>query len=242
MEQRFPMQHSHIIAMGGGGFSMEPDNLRLDHYILEKAGKPNPVVCFVPTAGGDADDYIAQFYHSYRKLPCRPRHLPLFKPPGDIAGCIAESDVIYVGGGNTRNLLAIWREWGVDALLRQAWERGTLLCGLSAGAICWFEHGVTDSAGPLAPVRCLGFLSGTCVPHYDAQTHRRPAFHEFLRQSLLTNGYGLDDGAAAYFVDGEVSEFVSSRVHARAFYVRKKNGQVIEEPRDTRLLPPPPGS
>lgn len=239
MDQTFPMQHSHIIAMGGGGFSMEPDNLRLDHYILEKAGKPNPIVCFVPTAGGDADEYIGRFYQSYRKLPCRPRHLPLFKPPTNIAACIGESDVIYVGGGNTRNMLAIWREWGVDLMLWRAWEKGTLLCGLSAGAICWFEHGVTDSAGPLAPMRCLGFLSGTCVPHYDAQTHRRPAFHDYLRQGKLSAGYGLDDGAAAYFVGGKATEFVSSRPHARAFHVQADHGHVTEEALHTRLLPAP---
>jgi len=194
-------------------------------------------VCFVPTAGGDADEYIGLFYHSYRKLPCRPRHLPLFKPPANIAACIAESDVIYVGGGNTRNMLAIWREWGVDLMLWQAWEKGTLLCGLSAGAICWFEYGVTDSAGPLAPMRCLGFLSGTCVPHYDAQTHRRPAFHDYLRQGKLSAGYGLDDGAAAYFVGGKATEFVSSRPHARAFHVWADNGHVTEETLATRLLP-----
>jgi peptidase E len=223
--------------MGGGGFSMEPDNLRLDRFVLEKARKPNPVVCFVPTASGDAQDYIGRFYDAFRKLPCQPRHLSMVKPPWDLPTYIAECDVIYVGGGNTRNLLAIWREWQLDAMMRHAWENGTVLAGLSAGAICWFEHGLTDSAGPLRPIRCLGFLGGSCAPHFDGEAGRRPAFHACIREGTLPSGYGLDDGAALYYVGTEVADVVSSRPHARAFRVRPNHGDTVEEPIQPRLLP-----
>lgn len=230
------MPAGHIIAMGGGGFAMEPDNLRLDRYILRQARQANPTVCFLPTASGDAESYIARFYAAFSELPCRPRHLSLFKPPLDLAAFLAECDVIYVGGGNTRNMLAIWREWHLDSLLRDAWERGMLLCGLSAGAICWFEYGLTDSAGPLAPMPCLGFLPGSCAPHYDGEAQRRPVFHASIQNGTLPAGYALDDGAAMHFVGGTVTEIVSSRPQARAYRVRREAERIVEEPLRTTFL------
>src|SRR5690606_24677021 len=131
-----------IIAMGGGGFSMEPDNTLLDEYILcqSKAKKPN--ICFIPTASGDSDGYIQRFYNFFEKKECKPFHLSLFKGHTDrIEEFILSHDIIYVGGGNTRNMLVLWREWGVDKFLRKAYENGVLLCGISAGSICWFEEG-----------------------------------------------------------------------------------------------------
>lgn len=149
-----------IIALGGGGFSMEPDNPLLDAYILKQSGKPVPSICFVPTASGDSDQYTNRFYHFFEKMPCQPSHLSLFKPPArDIEGFIMEKDIIYVGGGCTKNLVALWKEWGLDALLKKAWNQGIILAGISAGSLCWFEEGVTDSFGDekLDPLKCLGF-------------------------------------------------------------------------------------
>lgn len=195
-----------IIAMGGGGFSMEPDDLLLDHYILGAAGRKDPAVCFLPTASGDSADYIVRFYSTFSKLPCRPHHLSLFRQPRDLKSAVEECDVIYVGGGNTRNMLAIWKSCGLDALLLEVWERGVVLCGLSAGAICWFECGHTDSAGTLNPMKCLGFLKGSCTPHYDGEGERRGSYHTFLESGELPAGYALDDGAAVHFVGGELAE------------------------------------
>jgi dipeptidase E len=233
------MRQSNIIAMGGGGFSMEPDNPLLDQYVLQTANKSDPVVCFLPTASGDADNYIARFYAAFSKLPCQPRHLSLFSPPPDLAAFVADCDVIYVGGGNTRNMLAIWRACGMDTILRQAWQNGIVLCGVSAGAICWFEHGHTDSNGPqapLAPLACLGFLRGSCTPHYDGEPARRPSFHAFVQQGILPAGYALDDGAALHFIGDEVAHVVTSRPQARAFYVRCESGNIVEEPLQARFL------
>lgn len=230
------MHNRHIIAMGGGGFSMEPDNPRLDRYVLHHARVQNPSVCFLPTASGDSDAYIVRFYAAFSKLPCRPCHLSLFRQPPDLEPLIGKSDVIYVGGGNTRNMLAIWRACGLDAMLRRAWENGVVLCGVSAGAICWFEHAHTDSAGTLGTMECLGFLSGSCSPHYDGEVARRPSFHSLIGDGKLPAGYAIEDGAAIHFVGTSIAEVIASRPSSRAFHVRREEESIIEEPLPTRFL------
>ena len=167
-----------IVAMGGGGFSMEPDNPLLDAYILGLAGAPRPRICFLPTASGDSDRYLADFYSAFAR-PAEASHLALFvRTVADLEAFLLDQDVIYVGGGNTANMLAIWRLHGVDRILRTAWERGVVLAGLSAGSICWFESGTTDSFGPDLAILDdgLGFLPGSHCPHYDGEALRRPAF------------------------------------------------------------------
>lgn len=131
-----------IIALGGGGFSMEPDNPLLDLYILKQAKKAKPKICFIPTASGDSDNYISRYYNFFNQQDCKPSHLSLFEPlTRELESCILEKDIVYVGGGNTKNLLALWKEWGLDAILRKAWDEGVILAGLGAGSICWFEEG-----------------------------------------------------------------------------------------------------
>ena len=139
---------SKLIAIGGGGFSMEPENPLLDLYCLNATGKSKPKVCFLGTASGDSPDYIARFYAAFANYDCKASHLAFFRktsagavPLDEIATHLLSQDLIYVGGGNTRNMLAIWREWQVDKVLKQAWEQGCVLAGVSAGAICWFEIG-----------------------------------------------------------------------------------------------------
>lgn len=215
--------------MGGGGFSMEPDNPALDQFVLDLARRRNPSVCFLATASGDAETYIDSFYSAFRKLPCRPTHLPLFARTPDLQSVILEQDVIYVGGGNTKSMLAVWREWGIPALLRRAWESGIVLAGISAGAICWFETGLTDSSGTgIYPLPCLGFLPGTCCPHYDGEAERRPALHRLIEDGTLTSALALDDGAAAHFINGMLANVVSSRPHARAYRVEREHGETRE--------------
>lgn len=227
-----------IIAMGGGGFSMEPDNLALDRYVLAQTDKSRPAVCFVPTASGDSTDYISRFYAAFVTLDCQPSHLALFSPPtADLASFVLEKDVIYVGGGNTKNLLALWREWGLDKIFRQALAQGIILAGISAGAICWFEQGTTDSVpGGLTPLDCLGYLPGSCSPHYDGEPERRPTYHRMLAQGQVQPGYALDDGAAAHFIDGQLHQIVISRSDASAYYVEKVGDQVVEKPLEVKYL------
>lgn len=208
-----------IIALGGGGFSMEPDNPLLDLYILKQAGKAKPKICFLPTASGDADNYIARFYDFFNQQNCHPSHLSLFEPPTrDLESFILEKDIIYVGGGNTKNLLALWREWGLDHILRKAWDQGVILAGVSAGSICWFEQGVTDSFGDgLEPIECLGFLKGSNCPHYDGAADRRPAYHQLIETGKIQAGVATDDGVALHYKELQISKVVSSRSNAKAY-------------------------
>ncbi|WP_313805207.1 peptidase E [Cytobacillus sp.] len=210
-----------IIALGGGGFSMEPENPLLDLYILNQSCKIKPNICYVPTATGDSEVSIKRFYEFFEKQKCQPSHLSLFKPPTrDIEGFVLEKDIIYVGGGNTKNLLALWKEWGLDKILRKAWEQGIVLAGISAGSICWFEEGVTDSYGDkLEPLTCLGFLKGSNCPHYDGEKDRRPSYHELLTANIIKPGLAADDGVAIHYIEDEVNKIVSSRPNAKAYKV-----------------------
>ncbi|KZE67796.1 peptidase [Fictibacillus phosphorivorans] len=224
-----------IIAMGGGGFSMEPENKRLDHYILQQCKAAQPRVCFVPTASGDSDGYIERFYKAFKAENCISSHLSLFSPPLDLKDFVNQQDIFYVGGGNTKNLLTLWREWGLDALLRTAYEEGKILAGLSAGSLCWFEEGVTDSFGPLTRLDCLGFLPGSHCPHYDGEAERRPAYHKLIKDGLKS-GYAADDGAALHFIDGKLHKVVSSRENAKAYLVERQGDEVAEKELETLFL------
>ncbi|ANU09484.1 hypothetical protein A1A1_11877 [Planococcus antarcticus DSM 14505] len=212
-----------IIAMGGGGFLMEPDNPLLDQYILQQANKPLPKICFIPTASGDADSYIEKFYDFFNQQKCVPSHLSLFKPPTrDLERFVLEQDIIYVGGGNTKNLLVLWKEWGLGEILRKAWEQGIVLAGLSAGSICWYEEGVTDSYGDkLEPLEALGFLRGSHCPHYDGEAERRPTYRQFIDQGILQTGIAADDGAAVHYIGQDIKRIVSSRPAAKAYRVSR---------------------
>jgi dipeptidase E len=220
----------NIIAMGGGGFSMDPENPSLDRYVLAQARSRNPAVCLLATASGDADGYIAKFHAAFtRHHKCRPSHVPLFSRTPDLREVLLAQDVIYVGGGNTKSMLAVWREWGIPTLLRRAWRSGTVLAGISAGAICWFETGITDSAANrLAALPCLGLLPGTCCPHYDGEPERRPALQRLVSRGAVPNAIALDDGAAAHFIGRTLSQVVSSRPNARAYHVRRRRSRVVE--------------
>ncbi len=220
-----------IIAMGGGGFSMEPDNPLLDVYILKQANKAKPKICFIPTASGDADNYIKRFYDFFSEHDCHPSHLSLFSPPTrDLERFILQQDIIYVGGGNTKNLLALWKEWDLDRILKKAWNEGVILAGISAGAICWFEEGVTDSFGDgLAPIKCLGFLNGSCCPHYDGEADRRPGYQQLVASGNIQAGLALDDGVAVHYKELEMSNVVSSRPGAKAYYVHGEKNVIESE-------------
>ena len=169
-------------------------------------------------------------------LDCRATHLSLVQPPtADLAAFVLEQDAIYVGGGNTRSLLALWREWGLDVALRAAYERGTVLGGISAGMICWFEYGITDSVpGALSPLRCLGWLPGTACPHYDGEAERRPAFHRLLAEGAVPAGYAADDGAALHFVDDAARARGVARPAARAMRERVSARARASAARDAR--------
>jgi dipeptidase E len=219
----------HIIAIGGDAFASEADNPTFERYIIEQTGKERPSVCYLPTASADPVNGTLNFFKAYARLDARLSYLSLFSPPTDIEAFLLTHDVIYVGGGNTKSMLAVWREWNLPAILRKALDNGTVLAGVSAGAICWFEQGLSDSIpGQFIALPCLGFLPGSCSPHFDGQPERRPRYHQLLMEDKIVPGYGLDDGAALHFIDGKPVRVVTSRPEAKVYRVEKVGGEVRE--------------
>lgn len=221
---------SQIIAIGGAALPPELDNLALISYFLRQTRKRRPKVCFIGTAGGDAESARLRFYAGFSRFECRPSHLPFFaRTPRDLPTFLLDHDAIFVGGGNTRSMLAVWRDWGIDVHLRAAWTRGIVLGGVSAGAICWFEQGITDSiAGPLTSMDCLGFLRGSCCPHYDSEAQRRPTFQRLVARGKVLPGVAVDDGAALHYIGDTLAHAVSSRRGATAWRVRRSGRTAVE--------------
>ena len=225
------MMKRQIIALGGGGFSMEPDNLALDRYILSQSDKQEPRICFIPTASGDKPDYIRRFYEAFNRLSCKPSHLSLFEPTfQDLHAFVMKQDILYVGGGSTRNLLALWQEWKLDTIIAEAYQNGIILTGLSAGANCWFEEGLTDPLnGSLYAIEGLGILSGSICPHFNGEIKRRPAYLSAIEQGRIIEGYGVDDSAALHFVDEQLIHAVCSRKGAAAYKINRQGAGTVEE-------------
>jgi len=234
----------HIVAMGGGGFSMEPDNPLLDDFVLSLSRRRPARVCFVPTASADSATYLVNFYRAFAGR-CIPTDLTLFDSPmlarrpahsADLAAFVAEQDVIYVGGGSTANLLSLWRAHGLDVVLREAWANGIVLSGVSAGMLCWFSGGITDSYGGLEQLDDgLGLIAASGCPHYNGSEERRRTYHGAIADGMVS-GYGVDDSAALYFAGAELVEAVSSRPEAGAYRVQRTDGRAVETRVPVRFL------
>jgi peptidase E len=184
----------------------------LERYILGLCASERPRVCFLPTASGDSDGLVTRFYEAFAEVECDPSHVALFRPhPQRVAERLLAADAIYVGGGSTANLIAIWGAHRLGAVLRRAWERGVVLSGVSAGAICWFEYGVTDSLGAgFAPVKGLGLAAGGFCPHADGDPARVPALRELIDRGQMPSTLAVDDGAAVHLADGELARVVTT--------------------------------
>jgi len=219
-----------IVALGGGGFSMEPGNPLMDAYLLGLIERARPRVCFLPSASGDADHYVVRFYRHFGADRCEASHISLFRREqgvADIRAHLLSQDVVYVGGGSVISLLGVWRAHGLDQILREAWEAGVVLCGLSAGSLCWFAEGVTAFHGGPERVEGLGLLPFSNTVHYDGEPGRRPAFHDFVRDGMVS-GYAVDDGAALHFAGSELHRVVASKRGAQAYRVGAVGGEVVE--------------
>jgi dipeptidase E len=225
------MAEQTIVPIGGGKFS---DGLA--RFLVELTGRERPRVVYIGTAMAEDPAATLRMYDRFGPVAELSR-LEFFPwPPDDLRERVLDADLVFVGGGNTANMLAIWRVHGVDELLREALERGVVLSGSSAGGICWWEHGVTDSFGPqLAAMDCLGFLPGTFCPHYDDEENRRPVFHELLRGGL-PGGYAADAGVGLVFVGGELRDVVGVEDGTRAFRVEVRDGEPVEEPIEARVV------
>jgi dipeptidase E len=235
-----------IVALGGGGFSMEKDSSLLDDYVLSLTNTARPRVCFLPTASGDADHYVVRFYRRF-SAQCDASHVSLFRRDqgvggveDDLATHLLAQDLIYVGGGNVVSMLGAWRAHGLDSILRRAWRRGIVLCGPSAGSLCWFAESLSAFHGAPRRVRGLGLLPYSNCVHYDAEPARRAEYHRFVGDGMRP-GYAADDGVALHFRDTLLECAVSSRPDGRAYRVEPDGGSVREIPLEVTHLDAHPG-
>jgi peptidase E len=228
-----------ILAMGGGGFTMEPTNPLLDDFVLSLTPAKEPHVLFLPTASGDTTAQINAFQARFADRLCVPEHLSLFRladAKRPLAATVSSQDIIYVGGGSMRNLLAIWRAHGLDQLLLGAWRIGTVLAGLSAGAMCWFQGGVTSSSGSPEPMPGLGLLDGSLTVHADGEPERLPVWLAGVRDGTLPGGWALDDGVGLLFAGRALQRVVSSRPGAGAQRVDAIAGELVRHRLEPELL------
>lgn len=225
------MIERQIVAMGGGGFGS--GNPTLDRFALSLVRSERPRVCFIPTASGDDPGYTLMFYKAYSGYGCDPHVLNLFqREVDDLRDFLLGMDMIYVGGGNTANMLAVWRLHGLDAVLRDVWYAGVVMSGLSAGGNCWFESSTTDSylignADPL--LDGLGFVSGSFCPHYSSEPSRRPDYLRLISTGALPGGYACEDGTAVHFAGTELRTAVSVDGDAAVYRVTRLGDGVSEE-------------
>ena len=230
-------EKGHIIAIGGGGFGRNPNHRKIEKYILKLTGKEKPNIVFIPTASAENQAYIIQFYKCFTKMSCEPSHVTFFQRTPKLDSIINKADVIYVGGGNTKSMLAVWQEWKLDKLLLKAYNNGKILSGVSAGAICWFEQGITDSwASNINVMDCLGFLPEMACPHYQEEKDRRPDVHKMLKQGRCGPGWAIDGGAAVHFKNGKYYKSIQFYSDSYVHYVSIKNGVLNEDKKEMYLL------
>lgn len=203
-----------VIAIGGGGFMMGSENSPVDQYLAEAPAKPRPKICFISTASGDRVDHIDLFYEAFSRLQCCCSHLAFFRKSreGSLSlrefdRQLAEQDLIFVGGGNTFSMLAVWEMWGLGKALRRIGNNGTILSGMSAGAICWFDWGISDSFGDdlLRPVEGLGLIKGICTAHFNGDPRKDEILRDSLEHGISDVGYAIDDDALLDFNNGWVT-------------------------------------
>jgi dipeptidase E len=216
----------HIVAIGGG--ILAPEVLK---YTFALTGKPVPRVLVITTATGDSTESLVRMLSKMAILPCEVRTLGFFaRTPPNLEELILSHDVVFVGGGNTKSMLAVWREYGVDKILREAWRRGIVLAGSSAGGICWFDVCITDSWDvEYTTLPALGFLKGSCCPHYDGEVGRRPLYHRLIKETPLPAGWAIDEGVGMHFVDQKLLQVVTPKPNGAAYGVwRTADGDVTE--------------
>lgn len=201
-----------IIAIGGGGFSSEGCNLKIEKYILAQAAKEGVKICLLPQAGNESPEYIQKFHETFTILGAEPSWISLsanVNPSWEQK--ILSQDIIYVGGGSYKNLLSIWKKWGMEKVLIAAYNKGIILSGISSGANCWFERGVTYSVAPVGMLEGLGLIKGCCCPHFDSEFKMQKYFRDTIASGLIEFGYALDDETAVHFIDGKLIKAIKSK-------------------------------
>ena len=217
-----------IIAIGGGGFGRQIKDLKIEKYIVDQSKNKNPSICFIPTATGDDQGYIENFYKAFDLLNCKTSHIDFFKRTIKLDKHIAGQDIVFVGGGNTKSMLAVWREWGLDNILNNAYQNGVIMSGVSAGAICWFNKGITDSwKDHQAILPCLGFVDGVCCPHYDEEPERIPYVKEILNNKQIDECIAIEGLCALHLINDIPKYSVSFGTDTNVHLVSLSNEEII---------------
>ena len=220
----------NIVAIGGGGFGRSLGSLKIEKYIVSLSSHKKPKICFIPTASGDNDRYKLNFYRAFSQLNCITSHIDLFARTDDLENKILNQDIVYVGGGNTKSMLAVWKEWNLDLILKKAYSKGIIMSGVSAGAICWFDKGITDSyADKLRILDCLGIISGIACPHFDEESEREPFVTEMIKNETIESCLCIEGNCAVHIKDEKEIKSINFGISKKSFLLSKKNNKLLKK-------------
>jgi len=224
------MLDKNIVAIGGGGFGRSLGELKIEKYITSLAKKDRPKICFIPTASGDNDSYKLNFYRAFSQLNCITSHLDFFSRTENLEEKILSQDIIYVGGGNTKSMLGVWKEWNVHKILKIGYEKGIIMSGVSAGAICWFEKGITDSfSDKLDIIDCLGILNGIACPHFDEEEEREPFVNEAINNQIIDSCICIEGNCALHIENDLNYKSINFGEKKNCLKLFKSNNKIIKQ-------------
>jgi len=224
------MHHKNIVAIGGGGFGRSLGSLKIEKYIISLISKKRPKICFIPTASGDSSVYKLNFYRAFSKLDCITTHIDFFSRTENLEEKVLTQDIIYVGGGNTKSMLAVWKEWNLNNILKKAYEKGIVMSGVSAGAICWFQKGITDSfAEELSIIDCLGIISDNACPHFDEEKEREPYVNEVVNRGIIKSCICIEGNCALHIKNDFEYSSVDFGKGKKCFRLLKENNILKKE-------------
>ena len=224
------MHSKNIVALGGGGFGRNWGSLEIETYIVSLISKKRPKICFIPTASGDNSLYKLNFYRAFSKLDCITSHIDFFSRTENLEEKVLTQDIIYVGGGNTKSMLAVWKEWNLNNILQIAYEKGIVMSGVSAGAICWFEKGITDSfAEKLNIIDCLGLVEGISCPHFDEEKEREPYVNGVIQREIIESCICIEGNCALHIKNDFEYSSIDFGNGKKCFRVTKDNNNLIKE-------------
>ena len=224
------MNSKNIVAIGGGGFGRSLGSLEIEKYIISLISKKRPKICFIPTASGDSSLYKLNFYRAFSKLNCITSHIDFFSRTESLEEKVLTQDIIYVGGGNTKSMLAVWKEWNLHNILQNAYEKGIVMSGVSAGAICWFERGITDSfANELNVIDCLGIVDGIACPHFDEEKEREPYVNDVIKREIIKSCICIEGNCALHIKNDIEYSSIDFGNGKKCFRVSKENDNLKKE-------------
>ena len=224
------MHSKNIVAIGGGGFGRSLGSLKIERYIISLISKKRPKICFIPTASGDNSLYKLNFYRAFSKLDCITSHIDFFSRTENLEEKVLTQDIIYVGGGNTKSMLAVWKEWNLNNILQNAYEKGIVMSGVSAGAICWFEKGITDSfADKLNIIDCLGLIEGISCPHFDEEKEREPYVNDVIQREIIESCICIEGNCALHIKNDIEYSSIDFGDGKKCFRVTMDHNKLIKE-------------